>query len=228
MAKHETTSRGVAWIWVLGFAVVVIAAVVAFAAARGSETSDLTSSAVTASGTALTSFSPDVAFDDPAVGKTIPALTGTNFDGAPVVVAPENGQPKVLVFLAHWCTICQQEVPEIVAWVDGGGSTVGVEVIAIATAVDKTRGNYPPGAWLERENWPFPTLMDSESSIAGAAYGVEGFPHFVAVDAQGEVVGRTSGNIGAAGFEKLLAAARSGTPTIVLPEGVTPPSAPPT
>ena len=55
--------------------------------------------------------------------------------------------------------------------------------------------NYPPSAWLADESWPTPVLADSTDSAAAKAFGLPGYPYFVAVDRTGRVVARTSGEI---------------------------------
>ena len=38
---------------------------------------------------------------DPAVGMTMPEVTGESFDGTPVTIT-NDGRAKVILFLAHW------------------------------------------------------------------------------------------------------------------------------
>ncbi len=56
---------------------------------------------------------------DPAVGQTPPTLTGQDFSGGDVTVAPGGGTPQVVIFAAHWCPHCQEEIPLIQEWIDG-------------------------------------------------------------------------------------------------------------
>jgi hypothetical protein len=56
-----------------------------------------------------------------------------------------------------------------------------------------------------------PTLADSDDKQAADAFGLSAFPFFVAVDASGEVVARTSGELTTEQFADLLDRAR-GTP----------------
>lgn len=132
---------------------------------------------------------------DPAVGETMPEIRGASFDGSPVRVA-NDGRPKVLFFLAHWCPHCQNEVPVIVDYLEEEGEPEGIDLLAVSTAVDDRRPNFPPSAWLEREAWPVPVLADSEGGTAAEAYGVSGFPFFVAIDGDGKVVARHAGPLG--------------------------------
>ena len=159
-------------------------------------------------GTALPAFDGTLTVD-PAVGQTAPALTGVNFAGQSVAIG-NDGKPKVIMFLAHWCPHCQAEVPRIQNWLDANSMPSGVELYAVPTATNSARPNYPPSDWLVGKNWTVPVLVDSDQSEAGSAYGLTSFPYFVAVDANGKVVARTSGELPTDEFAKLIDAARTG------------------
>lgn len=132
---------------------------------------------------------------DGAVGTTPPTLAGEDFDGNQVVIDPDDGTAKAVVFLAHWCPHCQAEVPRVQAWVDGGGGVDGVEMVSVSTSINSSRENYPPSEWLEREGWTAPVLRDSPTSDAYVAYGGGAFPYYVFIDADGTVVRRSSGEL---------------------------------
>ena len=136
-------------------------------------------------GSALPRHDPSLV--DPAVGMPAPGIAGET-----VSVTP-GGAPTVILFLAHWCSACQQEVPSLTDWVETNGIPVGVDLIAVATSTNPTQGNYPPSAWLEREGFPFPVVYDDEDNTAGIAYGVSAYPFWVVVDSEGNVVQRFSG-----------------------------------
>ena len=189
-------------------AVVLVALAVALVAGSGGDdpatdtagsgaTGTLTAAAVandtpvTVTGSALTPL-PD-AGTDPAVGTAMPTLTGTGLDGEPLTV-PTSGRPTMIMFVAHWCPHCQAEVPVVQQWVDDGGLPAGVDLVTVSTAADSRRPNYPPSAWLDAEGWTAPVLVDGDNSAAEAT-GLTAFPFFVAVGADGTVVGRTSGEL---------------------------------
>jgi len=130
---------------------------------------------------------------DAAVGKSIPTITGTGFDEKERTISADDGVPRVLVVVAHWCEHCQKEVPRIVAWAKEGKLPPGVEVTAIATSSGKGRPNFPPAAWLATEDWPYDTIADDEVGSAALALGTSGFPHLVFVNADGTVAKRASG-----------------------------------
>ena len=141
---------------------------------------------------------------DPAMETVAPAFAATTFGGVEVSVLPGNGTAKVIGFFAHWCPHCQRELPRIANWLAANQLPAGVEVIAVSTAVDSGRPNYPPSAWFEEEQWPAVAVRDSESNEIGEAYGLRGFPYIVAVDADGRVVARVSGELTDAAWEFLL------------------------
>jgi cytochrome c biogenesis protein CcmG, thiol:disulfide interchange protein DsbE len=131
--------------------------------------------------------------DDPAVGRPVPTLSGTGLDGEPLTI-PTGGRPTMVVFLAHWCPHCRAEVGVVQDWIDEGGLPSGVDLVAVSTAADDRRPNFPPAAWLDGEGWTAPVLVDGDDAAARAV-GLTAFPFFVAVDGQGDVVRRTSGEL---------------------------------
>ena len=148
--------------------------------------------ATTVSGDTLPDLDPA---DDAAIGMTIPQVEGTDFDSNPVVIAADDGRPKLIMLLAHWCPHCQAEVPVVQAWLEANGFPEGVDLYSVSTSVDETQPNFPASEWLEREGWTVPVLRDDAASSVAAAFGVNGFPFFAFVDANGEVVERTSGEL---------------------------------
>ncbi len=146
--------------------------------------------------------------DDPAVGEPAPTLVGETPSGDPITIDPQDG-PLVVVFLAHWCPHCQAEVPRIVelASESPDGDTIeGVPFVAVLTASDPNVENFPPGQWLSREGWPAPAMVDSQPESgqipdALRAYGLAGYPFLVAIDADGNVAARSSGELGEDGLE---------------------------
>jgi len=124
-----------------------------------------------------------------ALGQPAPRLVGTSLDGAPLTVSPGGGVRHAVVFLAHWCSACQQEVREIVKLANRGELN-GINVAAVVTATSPKRANYPPSTWLARERWPYPTLVDNESGTAANAYGISSIPTIVLVAEDARVVGR--------------------------------------
>jgi thiol-disulfide isomerase/thioredoxin len=145
---------------------------------------------------------------DPAVGQPVPGVAGVDFKGNPVKIA-NDGRPKVILFIAHWCPHCQREVPLLQAWVSAGGVPSGLDVISVATSIDPTRPNYPPDAWLAREGWTVPVIADPTNSVA-TAYGLPAFPYWVFVAPDGTVKARTVGELPIADIQTVISGLTGG------------------
>jgi thiol-disulfide isomerase/thioredoxin len=140
---------------------------------------------------------------------TAPTISSVDFAGQPVEVGGATGSPYALVFLAHWCPHCQAEVPRMVSLAQNG-QIEGVDVTAIATGTSSENPNYPPSEWLAREDWPFGVMVDDSRFRLAAAYGLTGYPFMVFVDANGEVVGRVSGEVGEDDLQRVFRALAAG------------------
>jgi hypothetical protein len=84
----------------------------------------------------------------------------------------------------------------------------GVDLYAVSTSVSRDRPNYPPSEWLESVNWRIPTIADTSDSRAAFAYGVNAFPFFVAIDEQGNVKQRVTGELDPSQLAQLVESAR--------------------
>jgi cytochrome c biogenesis protein CcmG, thiol:disulfide interchange protein DsbE len=187
-------------------AIVVIAGVVAVLASGGDDQSaDAVAEqlSVTVSGNPLPPYQSGSGLDT-SIGSTAPTLLGSAFDGSPLAVTP-GGSPKLLVFLAHWCPACNEEVPHLVDWEKSGRVPEDLEVIGVSTSVRVGAPNYPPSRWVARRAWPWPIMADSPNNDAAAAYGVTGFPTSVVVGSDGTVLDRVSGVLGQEAYEAFVA-----------------------
>ena len=144
------------------------------------------------------------------VGDSLPQYAAENDDNvalglaAPTFSAPDqnseifqlekNGNSKALLFLAHWCPHCQREVPVVQRFIDSNGVPPGIDVIAVATSIDRGRDNYPPQEWLQREGWSETQIYDLDREI-GEAYGLNAFPYWVFLDKDLNVLARRTGNL---------------------------------
>ena len=155
------------------------------------------------SGTALTLFPNTESIDFSAAGQTAPDVIGRNYDGSEVTIA-NDGRAKAIVFLAHWCSHCQAEVPRVQQWLDNGGGVEGVDMYSVSTAINSGRPNYPASTWLEGENWTVPVVVDDQKSSVLTAYGSGGFPYWVFVNADGTVAVRTAGELSIDQLEEIM------------------------
>ncbi len=203
---------------VLGGGLLVAAAIIAIVLSgngSGGSSSSLPSAVASAlpSGSGATSAS-EVAGTEPVVtGAPLAAFTDSSSDTSvgqiiPAVTSPTgsialDGRPKVLIFLAHWCSYCQNEVPLVQAWLDRGGLPADVDLISVSTSIDQGRPNYPPEAWLTREGWTPPVIVDPGNVVANA-FGLSAFPYFVFVNSDGTVQGRLTGELPIADIEMII------------------------
>ena len=131
--------------------------------------------------------------DNIALGLAAPIFSAPN-ENSEIVSLEKNGNAKALLFLAHWCGYCQKEVPVVQGFIDSAGVPPGVDVIAIATSIDRGRENYPPQKWLADEGWSETQLYDLDREI-GNAYGLSAFPYWVFLYKDLNVVARRTGNL---------------------------------
>lgn len=215
MSKQSTRARRAAppppkkkvwWPWALLAGVIVIALVIAIVSTLGSDEkvsqgtvgTDNSSSVaetqpVSVVGDALPrQLQPGV--DETPLGLAAPTLKGFHFDGSSADITP-GGKAKMVVFLAHWCPHCNNEIPVLLSWRDAGQIPADLDIVGISTAANAQRDNYPPSDWLVRKGWTWPVLVDSADQEAAAAYGLGFYPTFVIVGADGNVKLRVSGEV---------------------------------
>jgi cytochrome c biogenesis protein CcmG/thiol:disulfide interchange protein DsbE len=155
------------------------------------------------SGTALTLFPNTESIDFTAAGQIAPDVLGKDYDGS-VVTITNDGTAKAIVFLAHWCSHCQAEVPRVQEWLNETGGVEGVDMYSVSTAINSGQPNYPGSTWLENENWTVPVVVDNQDSSVLTAYGSGGFPYWVFLNADGTVAVRTAGELSIAQLEEIL------------------------
>lgn len=141
--------------------------------------------------------------EDSAVGLIPPQIVGVDFAGNEVVLGAADG-PQAIMFVAHWCSHCQAEVPAVQAWVEETGGVEGVEIIAVSTAVVPERSNYPPSEWFAAEAWSSPVLADDMEASSFIAYGGRAIPFWVFVGADGKVYHRIEGGVDLVTLETVM------------------------
>lgn len=154
-------------------------------------------------GTALTVFPSSESVDFSAAGQVAPEVFGSDYDGSEVAIT-HDGKAKGIVFLAHWCPHCQEEVPRVQEWLDNGGGVEGVDLYSVSTAANSTRTNYPASTWLDNEQWTTPLIVDDRENSVLRAYGSGGFPYWVFLNADGTVAVRTAGQLTIPQLEEIL------------------------
>ena len=139
---------------------------------------------------------------EPAANMKAPVINGTDLNGNSIT--SENNSPTILLFLAHWCGYCQVEVKEIQDWIEDGGDMGGVKMFSILTSINSSQPNYPPDKWLNSEGWSFQSFTDNELNGVAQHFGIRGFPFWVLIDSNGDIVTRLSGSYTKDQFEIIL------------------------
>jgi cytochrome c biogenesis protein CcmG, thiol:disulfide interchange protein DsbE len=147
---------------------------------------------------------------DPLTGQGVaaPVITALDLDGREVVIGAP-GQAQVLVFLAHWCPVCQQEVPVLVDLIRAGGVPDDVELVAVLTGLDPSRPNWPPDVWLEREGYRGTIVRDEPGDRMMRAFGMRAYPAWAVIDADGVVRTRRTGLLPLVGIAQLFEEAQA-------------------
>tara|TARA_B100000131_G_scaffold15148_1_gene15519 strand:+ start:711 stop:1394 length:684 start_codon:yes stop_codon:yes gene_type:complete len=139
---------------------------------------------------------------EPAANMKAPVITGTDLNGN--TITSDNNSPTILLFLAHWCGYCQVEVKEIQDWIEDGGDMGSVKMFSILTSINSSQPNYPPDKWLNSEGWSFQSFTDNELNGVAQHFGIRGFPFWVLIDSNGDIVTRLSGSYTKDQFEIIL------------------------
>lgn len=164
-------------------------------------------------GSWLPRFDPEV--DDPAIGTRPPTLFGTDAGGTGYTISPDIDGPVMLVFLAHWCPVCDDEVPHIAELERDGRLPDDLNVFGVLTGLDAGRPNFPASTWVVDRGWPFPAIADGITFdtdppqwAASGSFGLSAYPYVVLVD-DGVVVDRWSGGLGVDGLASRISSALS-------------------
>lgn len=142
---------------------------------------------------------------DPAVGLTIPEITGIDHYTGEEIRLGVGDRATITMVWAHWCPYCQDELPMLQDVVASGAldGYDGVRIQTVSTFIDDSRPN-PLGPYLEELALDVPVLVDDDGSIA-AQLGMSAVPAWIVTSPEGEVLGRFSGAIGEESFLAVVA-----------------------
>jgi thiol-disulfide isomerase/thioredoxin len=195
----------------LGFVLIVFVGIGVVVMA-GVLTGDDPESTVAFNGEFLPAYDDEIR--DPVLGVHAPIFVTHDLDGNRVVTGGGGGPNdtgKVIAFVAHWCPICQTEVPEIARWLDENVLPGNVELFAVSTFEDQSRDNHPPVDWFDEVGWPTKVLADSADSEIATAFGFTRVPSWVVLDAHNEVLLRTVGAVDDAQLAAMVELAATAT-----------------
>ena len=146
---------------------------------------------------------------DAAVGMPAPAVVGHDFDGNEVTINPAEGA-HLIVFVAHWCPHCNAELPLLVQAAADGTVPTWLPITLVSTAESTTAANYPPQPWLAEQGWTGQVIQDGNEGDGAAgtiaqAYGASGWPYYVVIGGDGNVVARSAGELSMKDLQSLIA-----------------------
>lgn len=126
---------------------------------------------------------------EPAIGDTteeawdLPELDG---DGR-VALADFAGKPTVVAFFASWCTVCEEEIPQLLALSEEIGDEVNFVGI---NSQDNGRGTGDAEKWGIAGRWPLAKDIGNGngSGLSGQTFGMRGMPLNLIYDAAGNLV----------------------------------------
>jgi peroxiredoxin len=135
----------------------------------------------------------------PRAGDRAPSFTLENLNGSGAVGDPQDGgaggKPVVILFMANWCSICQQEIPKLAATITDlhahRGALRQLEVIGVDSGD-------PPGAaetFLHASHVTFPVGDDASSRVISSLYGFDGDPYAVFVRGDGTILAIHAGSL---------------------------------
>jgi cytochrome c biogenesis protein CcmG/thiol:disulfide interchange protein DsbE len=189
-------------------AIVAVLAVVVVLVVGGGDDDDTAADVdpfrpVSVSGDPLPELSREIQagdLDDPAVGQSVPVVSGTDYEGNATTIDPATDGPTMVVLLAHWCPHCNAEIPVLNEWRDSRQIPDGLNIVGVSTGASADAPHFPPDEWLREMDWQWPVLADDQPEAgspppAMGAYGGTSYPTMVFVDADGRVVERLSGEV---------------------------------
>ena len=196
VTQRSTVSMRTPRIIAVVVVVVAIAGLVAVLVTRGGGDdkagNDITYGTVHVDGAPLPAGEGEL---DQSIGSTVPTISGTDYAGKPMTIAPGKDGPLMIVVMAHWCPHCNNEIPKLIEWKKSGNVPDGLRVVGISTAAVAGTPHFPPGEWLRALGWDWPVIADDPDQTAAVAVGTTGYPFIMFVDADGKLISRTSGEM---------------------------------
>jgi cytochrome c biogenesis protein CcmG/thiol:disulfide interchange protein DsbE len=143
--------------------------------------------------------STDRVVSSPLLGKPAPAVESQTVDGEPFTLAAGRGRFLVVNFFATWCTPCQEEHPELVAFEEAHAAQGDVSLVSVVfdDQADTVRD------FFAEKGGDWPVVTDPDGRIA-FDYGVAQVPETYVVGPDGRVLAKLTGGVTAAGLERLF------------------------
>ena len=113
---------------------------------------------------------------DPAIGMTVPSLTGFDFEGNAVSVT-NDGRAKIIVFVAHWCPVLPGRGPRRPGLVRHHRTAARRRRVLGVDAHRLHQGQLPAPYVVRQEAWNVPLIVDDALDSAANAFGLNAVPY---------------------------------------------------
>ena len=110
-------------------------------------------------------------------------------------IVPGDDGPMMVVFLAHWCPHCNDEIPVVLEWRDSGAIPDDLQVVGVSTAVSAGAAELPARPVAGRQGLGLADHGRRRRTHRRPPTAAPAFPFFVVVGADGTVKARTSGEL---------------------------------
>ncbi|MGQ9800889.1 MAG: redoxin domain-containing protein [Candidatus Saccharicenans sp.] len=120
------------------------------------------------------------------IGQAAPAFELKDLEGKTVKLADYQGKVVILDFWATWCGPCLGSFPGMKKLVEEYQPDSSVAFVFINTWQDEANKEQVVKEFLEKNQYPFYVLMDTEDKVV-ADYGVSGIPTKFVIDPKGQI-----------------------------------------
>jgi thiol-disulfide isomerase/thioredoxin len=128
------------------------------------------------------------------------------YSGTATTVNPGDGKARAILVWAHWCPVCQTELPTVKDWYAANGDSYPNTELVSIHAFERAESDNPLLPYLDGEQFPFPVFLDDESyALAIHVRNNGSVPSWTFTDGDGNVVGQHAGGLTSEQLDQVFA-----------------------